>query len=295
LALFRALPGVVADVPNRGGEAIVDATEGLYQALFGVAIGYGVISTAWGVAIAPFNRYDQRPVASVLLGVALLLAWVPVVRGRRRIFFALRAQPAWLLVFVALGAGVLWADSGWRSVFYLASYSAIPLAAVACGMRWSVLCGALLALHYFTGLAIHGWAWGQPGAFKETDSAIANTGGYLIAGYFLAVPVAWLGRYVSRISLELSGTTPEVRKRLKTRYLTVRETEVVQLVADGLSNEQIAAKLKLSTRTVQSHVANALAKTGAPTRTSLAVLALREGIVPLVEATPEAPQSGHPA
>ncbi len=53
--------------------------------------------------------------------------------------------------------------------------------------------------------------------------------------------------------------------------LSVRETEVLRLVATGLSNDEIAARLVLSVRTVERHVANVYAKIGASGRTARAV------------------------
>jgi DNA-binding NarL/FixJ family response regulator len=63
--------------------------------------------------------------------------------------------------------------------------------------------------------------------------------------------------------------------------LTQRELEVIRLLVDGLSNQEIADGLGLSRRTVQAHVANAMARTQTRSRTQLAVFALRNGIVPL--------------
>lgn len=65
------------------------------------------------------------------------------------------------------------------------------------------------------------------------------------------------------------------------RPLTPRELEVVRLVVEGKDNPAIAADLFLSPRTVQSHVSAALRKLDAGSRTSLAVEALRRGLVPL--------------
>jgi len=72
-------------------------------------------------------------------------------------------------------------------------------------------------------------------------------------------------------------------RQLRTKTFTLREIEVVQLVAEGLSNDKIASRLFVSPRTVQTHVANAMRKAGCANRTALGVLALREGLVPLHE------------
>ncbi|HUR84366.1 MAG TPA: LuxR C-terminal-related transcriptional regulator [Solirubrobacteraceae bacterium] len=55
--------------------------------------------------------------------------------------------------------------------------------------------------------------------------------------------------------------------------LSAREEEVARLVADGLSNKEIAARLHLSVRTVESHVRRALMSTGLANRTQLATWA----------------------
>jgi DNA-binding NarL/FixJ family response regulator len=55
--------------------------------------------------------------------------------------------------------------------------------------------------------------------------------------------------------------------------LSGRELEVVRLVADGLANKAIAARLQVSVRTVESHVRHALSKLGIENRTQLATWA----------------------
>lgn len=57
--------------------------------------------------------------------------------------------------------------------------------------------------------------------------------------------------------------------------LTPREADVLALVAAGLSNAEIAARLHLGITTVKTHVANLLAKTGTTNRVRLAVLGIR--------------------
>lgn len=56
--------------------------------------------------------------------------------------------------------------------------------------------------------------------------------------------------------------------------LTARETEVLQLIAQGLPNKQIAGQLGLGLRTVESHVSSVLGKLGLASRTEAALYAV---------------------
>jgi DNA-binding NarL/FixJ family response regulator len=61
--------------------------------------------------------------------------------------------------------------------------------------------------------------------------------------------------------------------------LTSREREILQLLADGMSNADVAAKLFISQETVKSHVRHILAKLEADTRTHAVAIALRDAII----------------
>lgn len=63
--------------------------------------------------------------------------------------------------------------------------------------------------------------------------------------------------------------------------LTERELEVLKLVAQGLSNQEIAEKLAISERTARTHVVNILSKLHVANRTQAALYAVREGLVNL--------------
>ena len=63
--------------------------------------------------------------------------------------------------------------------------------------------------------------------------------------------------------------------------LTEREVEVLRLVAQGESNQQIAAALRISEATVRKHVSSVLSKLHLASRTQAALYALREGLIAL--------------
>jgi NarL family two-component system response regulator LiaR len=68
--------------------------------------------------------------------------------------------------------------------------------------------------------------------------------------------------------------------------LTEREVEVLQVLATGKSNQEIAAELVISEATVRTHVSNILGKLHLASRTQAALYALREGLASLDDASP---------
>jgi DNA-binding NarL/FixJ family response regulator len=68
------------------------------------------------------------------------------------------------------------------------------------------------------------------------------------------------------------------RPAAPTDVLSERETEVLRLVAEGLSNKEIAARLVLSEHTVHRHVANILVKLGLSSRAAAAAYAAKHGL-----------------
>ena len=73
---------------------------------------------------------------------------------------------------------------------------------------------------------------------------------------------------------------PAPRTRQHPLGLTRREDEVLALLCEGLTNEEIAERLVLSTRTVDHHVSAVLAKLGVASRGAAAAQARRLGLVP---------------
>ena len=61
--------------------------------------------------------------------------------------------------------------------------------------------------------------------------------------------------------------------------LTERELEVLEIVAAGLGNKEVAARLEISEHTVKFHVASIMGKLGAGSRTEAVTLAIRQGLI----------------
>lgn len=114
-------------------------------------------------------------------------------------------------------------------------------------------------------------------------AVMAGASGYLLkevraAGIIDAVRQVALGR-----SLIDPGLVEQVMTRIrqgspadnKLAALTEREREVLDLIAEGLTNRQIAARLFLAEKTVKNHVTGLLARLGVEHRTQAAVLALK--------------------
>jgi predicted ATPase/DNA-binding CsgD family transcriptional regulator len=80
------------------------------------------------------------------------------------------------------------------------------------------------------------------------------------------------------LDLRLSAPTPPQEANAPTHDLTVREREIVELIASGFSNGDIAGKLVLSKRTVEKHIANILSKLGLTNRAQVVRWAMDHGV-----------------
>jgi len=123
------------------------------------------------------------------------------------------------------------------------------------------------------------------------DALRAGAAGFLLKD----APPAELAAAIRTVAAGEALLAPSVTRRLIERFvglpaprsadptvlteLSAREAEVLRLVARGLSNQQIAEQLVLSTATVKSHVARLLMKLGLRDRTQAVVLAYETGFV----------------
>jgi DNA-binding CsgD family transcriptional regulator len=221
-----------------------------------------------------------------LLNAAVALAFYWLLRlaraGRHRLSASLL-----LLSFGALGVVQLIAAGADDPFWPVLGSVTVVLAAMLLGgraMAVSLVVGGLVLLP-IAGLQHAGTL--QPPAANPPGHpiGIGNAAGVIALLGFLAA-ICWLYTRDAFTSIDEALThnaSSSPLRRLRTKSLSMREIEVVQLVAAGLSNDAIARRLFVSPRTVQSHVASAMRKTESSNRTALGVLAIREGLVPLHE------------
>jgi DNA-binding NarL/FixJ family response regulator len=90
----------------------------------------------------------------------------------------------------------------------------------------------------------------------------------------LSIPIAeTLATIYSDQSLEAEDELSE--------EITSRETDVLRMLAEGLVNKDIAARLGISEHTVKFHISSILDKLGASTRTEAVTLGIRRGLIPI--------------
>ena len=103
----------------------------------------------------------------------------------------------------------------------------------------------------------------------------------------VATRAAWIDSQIARVVLssiqnenDISQNAPKNQKEANKKYgLTKKELEVLSLIVDGLSNQEISEKLVVSISTTKAHVHNILQKLYLRDRTKAAIIALKEGLV----------------
>ncbi len=98
---------------------------------------------------------------------------------------------------------------------------------------------------------------------------------------------AWIDSAIARVVLssiqnenDILGASNKIRSESNKKYgLTKKELEVLALIVDGLSNQEISQKLVVSISTTKAHVHNILQKLYLKDRTKAAIIALKEGLV----------------
>jgi len=131
----------------------------------------------------------------------------------------------------------------------------------------------LLGYQGLTGAPVDAWGWAEP--LREAGRALGPSRFRVAEERGAAMSLATAAEYA--LMLSAPGSQPSQAAEL--RVLSVRERELVTLVAEGCTNAQIAAQLYISVRTVGSHLDRIRDKTGCRRRADLTRLALAAGLV----------------
>ena len=123
-------------------------------------------------------------------------------------------------------------------------------------------------------IELAGRGWGYLARSAGADALIGTV--RAVAGGLLVIDPSIGGHLLARIEMSTVAAGTE-----QGEDLTAREREVLQLVALGLANKTIAARLGISEHTVKFHVAAILGKLGAGSRTEAVHLGARRGLVVL--------------
>ncbi|MFC4908229.1 response regulator [Actinomadura gamaensis] len=110
---------------------------------------------------------------------------------------------------------------------------------------------------------------------KDTEPAELIHGVRVVARGDALLAPSVTRRLIAEFALRSAAPPPDAALDA----LTAREREVLELVAAGMSNDEIARRLVLSTATAKTHVSRILAKVGARARAQLVVLAYESGMV----------------
>jgi DNA-binding CsgD family transcriptional regulator len=114
---------------------------------------------------------------------------------------------------------------------------------------------------------------------RRTDSRVQLRAALEAFEHLQAEP--WADR--ARMELRASGETARKRRPSTIDQLTPQELQIARLVAEGMSNKEVAAQLFLSPRTIDYHLRHVFAKLGITSRTQLARLALGDQDAAFVE------------
>jgi DNA-binding NarL/FixJ family response regulator len=119
---------------------------------------------------------------------------------------------------------------------------------------------------------------------RERLRAEIDHSSFTIAGEFTTLAQAQTSRVEADAILIVGAGRLFTGRHIEEQFdepLTAREVEVLELLAEGLSNKAIAARLGISDQTVKFHVAAICGKLGAANRTDAVRRAIRRSLIPV--------------
>ncbi|AGL19071.1 AAA family ATPase [Actinoplanes sp. N902-109] len=264
---------------HRGRRAETGKLLAEYDRLGGRQIDFTSALKGFGLAVCALLEEDRAGAHALVCEAAAEEAHRPpeylsLVHGLHLLMTVLASEAGWpehdRIARSARG------QAGWNRVFLLAAGAALagrsgdPARAAALMLEFDQVAGAYplarhLALRLVAEAAVTD-GWGRPAPWlRAAEQHFHATGMTRVADACRAL-LRRAGESVPQRRRGAEAIPPELRGV----GVTVREYEVLELIADRLTNQEIGRRLFVSPRTVETHVTRLLAKTGLPDRTALA-------------------------
>jgi DNA-binding CsgD family transcriptional regulator len=271
LILYNAWSGAVAAfvyLTTYVADQTPDGAVGLFESAGTLLI--GLCGPCWLHAhIVLVDRLQEAPnrrapvvlrAAPVIVGAAVVAGWAFAARtGSRETLVSAAGWTRLLNSCAALGAsawlmGIAWrpARSPWRTAVLRLS-------------AWYTALGAATVMIRFAA------------RFVSVPGTSVYVAGLVLNLVYNAIPVAWSRRLDKEGRIELGrsdAATPQANlEPVFARYgITTREREVIEMIRQGLTNQEIADRLFIAVRTVKDHNSAIFRKTGVRNRTELSRL-----------------------
>lgn len=258
-------------------ELVAEQLDRHSRRVFGYAVLYGVLVQTMGLIGYMAAMTADSAGLPLVMGLTALLFLIVMYCYRATAFALIRRHPATLIPFSIFCSLVMIADQPIvQSSFYDIAYVPFIFAAFTGWRRWTAPAAGTAVIAYLGSYFFLGGTTSRPMPAGEGVLVVSDTLEFVL----LAVVVSFFSGVFSKqvanlLTDQASGSSyneGEIagQKPLLKRF-TPRELEVAMLVAAGLANDEIAERMFLSTRTVESHVLSARKKAGSQSRAALAV------------------------
>lgn len=278
-------------VDPRRLELVADELDTQSRRVFGFALLYGIGVQMMSLSGYMLSFHSGSSTLPLIMGFSALLLLTVLYCYRGASFSAVRRYPWTLLPLSLFCCLVMVADYPLvQSSFYDIAYVPFIFACFTGWRLWVIPAAGVAIASYVGGALLLG---------DGTSDSTPDGAGVLMVSdtlefVLLAIVIAFFsGIFATQVANLVSAADSDSADNGKPllKRLTPRELEVSLLVAGGLSNDEIASKMFLSPRTVESHILSARKKAASTSRTALAVAVALESKALVVRSHPTVPDA----
>ncbi len=259
-------------------ELVAEQLDRHSRRVFGYAVLFGVLVQTMGLIGYMAAMPADSAALPLAIGMSALLLLVVMYCYRATAFAVIRRHPVVLIPFAIFCSLVMAADQPVvQSSFYDIAYVPFIFAAFTGWRRWTLPAAATAIVAYLGSYFFGGGNTSRPMPAGEAVLVVSDTLEFVLLAAVIAFFSGMFAKQVAGLLTDQGVSTTsrdgeeDGQKPLLKRF-TSRELEVSMLVAAGLTNDEIARRMFLSSRTVESHVLSARKKAGSQSRTALAVV-----------------------